>query len=350
MNKLIESLIPIPVAALGAWLGYLTGFALGDLIGAICAVTALSKLGVRMRMPYPFVATVQLLLGISVGSIVTGAMMRELTDFSILLGLLICMTTQIFVGYNWLRRMEKWGHIESLLGSIPGAMAAVMTVSGEQGPASGRIAFVHIVRLLALLAVVTLIAGGHSDSIAPTLGTLDNWLSVVPPAIAAVLAGYLLERFDVPAPYMLTGLLCTAAVNVGFPEADLHVPDPFAVVALILLGGLIGIRLKDITFKDVVRYIRAGLVVTALTFCTTLLVAFVMSKLTGKPFLTLFMSWVPGGVEVMTAAALLLKLDPAFVMLNHVVRMSIIHISPVFLPKRLFQEQPAPLPQPQTEP
>jgi membrane AbrB-like protein len=350
MSKLIESLIPIPVAAFGAWLGYKTGFPLGDLIGAICAVTAVSKMGAPMRMPYPFVVTVQLLLGISVGSIVTASMLHELTDFSILLGLLICMTTQIFVGYNWLRRMEKWGHIESLLGSIPGAMAAVMTVSSEQGPASGRIAFVHIVRLLALLAVVTVIAGGHSSNVAPTLGILDNYLTVIPPAIAAVVAGYLLELIDIPAPYMLTALLCTAAVNVGFPDTNLHAPDPLAVVALILLGGLIGIRLKDITFKDIVLHIRAGLVVTALTFCTTLLVALLMSTLTGKPFLTLFMSWVPGGVEVMTAAALLLKLDPAFIMLNHVVRMSIIHLSPVFLPKRLFQEQRANPAQLQTGP
>jgi membrane AbrB-like protein len=342
MKTVFESLIPIPVAALGAWIGYMTGLPLGELIGAICLVTALSKMGVRMRMPYPFVATVQLLLGVSVGSIVTASMMHELTDFSILFGLLICMTTQIFVGYNWLRRMERWGHIESLLGSIPGAMAAVMTVSGEEGPASGRIAFVHIVRLLALLLVVTIIAGGHAESAAPVLGSFDNYLGVIPPAIVAVVAGYLLERFHVPAPYMLTGLICSAAVNVGFPQVHLHVPDPLAIVALILLGGLIGIRLKDITLKDFVRYIRAGLVVTALTFCTTLLVAFVFSKLTGKPFLSLFMSWVPGGVEVMTAAALLLKLDPAFVMLNHVVRMSIIHISPAFLPKRLLQENPQP--------
>jgi hypothetical protein len=29
-------------------------------------------------------------------------------------------------------------------------------------------------------------------------------------------------------------------------------------------------------------------------------------------------------------------------MLNHVVRMSIIHISPAFLPKRLLQENPQP--------
>lgn len=342
MKTVFESLIPIPVAALGAWLGYMTGLPLGELIGAICLVTALSKMGVRMRMPYPFVATVQLLLGVSVGSIVTASMMRELTDFSILVGLLICMTTQVFVGYNWLRRMERWGHIESLLGSIPGAMAAVMTVSGEEGPASGRIAFVHIIRLLALLLVVTIIAGGHAESAAPVLGSFDNYLGVIPPALAAVIAGYLLERFDVPAPYMLTGLICSAVVNVGFPQVHLHVPDPLAIVALILLGGLIGIRLKDITLKDFVRYIRAGLVVTALTFCTTLLVAFVFSTLTGKPFLSLFMSWVPGGVEVMTAAALLLKLDPAFVMLNHVVRMSIIHVSPAFLPKRLLQENPQP--------
>jgi membrane AbrB-like protein len=337
MNTLRESLIPIPVAALGAWLGYLSGLPLGELIGAICLVTALSKLGVRMRMPYPFVATVQLLLGISVGAIVSASMIAQLSDLSIVVGLLICMTTQVLVGYNWLRRMERWGHIESLLGSIPGAMAAVMTVSGEEGPASGRIAFVHIVRLLALLLVVTLIAGGHADSAPPTLGTWLDYLGVIPPAIAAALSGYLLERFAVPAPYMLTGLIFTAAINVGLPQFQLHVPEPLAIVALILLGGLIGIRLKDITLRDVLRYIRAGLVVTALTFCTTLLVAFTFSQMTGKPFLALFMSWVPGGVEVMTAAALLLKLDPAFVMLNHVVRMSIIHFAPVFLPKRLLQ-------------
>ncbi len=36
MKTLLESLIPIPVAALGAWLGYLTGLPLGELIGAIC--------------------------------------------------------------------------------------------------------------------------------------------------------------------------------------------------------------------------------------------------------------------------------------------------------------------------
>lgn len=341
MNPLLQCLIPIPIAALGAWAGYLSGLPLGTLIGAVCTVTLAGKLGLQMRMPLPFVATVQLLLGLSVGSTVTASMLGELSDISILAGLLVCMGLQILVGYNWLRRYERWSHLESLLGAMPGAMAAVMTVSGEQGPSSGRIAFVHIVRLLALLLVVTLIAGGQGNGTIASNGSLDDYLRLVPPALMAVIAGYLLERLEVPAPYMLTGLMCAAAVNIGYPGASLQVPAPVATAALILLGGLIGIRLRDITLRDVLRHVRAGLVVTSLTLCCTVLVALAASRLTDRPFLALFMSWVPGGVEVMTAAALLLKLDPAFVMLNHVVRMTLIHLAPAVLPRRLLREQPS---------
>ncbi|MDH1629364.1 AbrB family transcriptional regulator [Pseudomonas mosselii] len=258
MKILSESLVPVLAAAIGAWLGAMTALPLGELIGAICAVTALGKLGVSMRMPFAFVATVQLLLGISVGSTVTASMVRELSDLSILLGLLVCMSVQVLVGYNWLRRKERWGHVESLLSAIPGAMAAVMTVSGEEGPASARIAFVHIVRLLALLLVVTLIAGGHAETTVLTLGSVGDYLLIVPVALVAVVAGYLLERLSVPAPYMLTGLVCAAALNIGLPHAELRVPAPLAMVALVLLGGLISIRLRDITLPDVLRYTRAG--------------------------------------------------------------------------------------------
>lgn len=62
------------------------------------------------------------------------------------------------------------------------------------------------------------------------------------------------------------------------------------------------------------RHVCAGLVVP-LTLCCTVLVAL--------------------------AAALLLKLDPAFVMLNHVLRMTLIHLAPAVLPRRLLREQPS---------
>jgi len=337
----MEVFVPIPVAAIGALTGYALGLPLGELIGAIAAVTIASKLGVSMRMPYQFVVAVQLMLGIGVGATVTPKMLESLGSISTLSGIFICMCVQIVIGYNWLRRVEQWGHVESLLGSVPGAMAAVMTVTGHSGNASGRIAFVHIVRLVSILIIVTIIAGGAHHGAELTVGVLNNYLYLLFPALVALGAGYLLERIDVPAPYMLTGLLSAAVSNVAFFNSGLHVPDPIAIIALILFGGLVGIKLKDITLGEVVTYIRAGLVVTTLTFSATSIVALIYSYFTAKSFLVLFMSWVPGGVEVMTAAALLLKLDPAFVMLNHVARMSIIHISPAILPKRIFSDQQA---------
>ncbi|UTS82853.1 hypothetical protein OL67_003963 (plasmid) [Phaeobacter piscinae] len=52
------------------------------------------------------------------------------------------------------------------------------------------------------------------------------------------------------------------------------------------------------------------------------------------------MSWVPGGVEVMVATALALGLEPAFVMLNHVLRMSVLHIAPMFMSRDFFRPDP----------
>ncbi|MDF9619487.1 hypothetical protein P5705_17715 [Pseudomonas entomophila] len=69
MNPLLQCLMSLPIAALGAWGGHLSGLPLGALIGVVCTVTLAGKLGLKMRMPLPFVATVQLLLGLSAGCV-----------------------------------------------------------------------------------------------------------------------------------------------------------------------------------------------------------------------------------------------------------------------------------------
>lgn len=332
------TILPVLVAAGGAVLGHITGLLLGELLGAVIAVVVTCKLGFPLTMSHYFVVAVQLLLGMSVGSIITLELARSLTDVTVLCGLLICMTLQLVIGYSWLLRVEKWSSTESLLGAVPGALAAVMTLTGENSAASGRIVFTHMVRMIAILAMVSLIAGAPVSEPVSVWAPVSGYLWVVALALAALAVGWVLERFDMPAPYMLTGLIVTASANMRFPEAGINVPQPVVVLALLLLGGLIGIRLKDITSSDVLRYLRTGLIVTALTFSVTVYMAWLFSLIIGKPFLVLFMSWVPGGVEVMTATALLLGLEPAFVMLNHVVRMSIIHISPMFLRNSMFRD------------
>lgn len=52
------------------------------------------------------------------------------------------------------------------------------------------------------------------------------------------------------------------------------------------------------------------------------------------------LSWVPGSVEAMTAVALLLGLEPAFVMVNHAIRLLLLYTMPALFKKQLEQLRP----------
>jgi len=339
--------LTILLAGAGAALGHVSGLPLGQLLGAAGLVLLACRFGLTLATPPAAIVLIQLILGASVGALLNAEMLEGMADLTVLAGLLICMSAQLAAGYTWLYRVEKWSRAESLLGAVPGAMAAVMTLTGEGGKTSAKMVFAHMVRIIALLVVVFVIAGPQEppqeiaalpDSAGD--GLLSGYLTFLGIAVVAYGAGRLLERFAMPAPYMVTGLILAAATNLLRAGEPVSVPEPLVLIAMALLGGLIGIRLKDITRSDIASYLRAGLIVTSITFGITVAMAALFSLLTGRPFLVLFMSWVPGGVEVMVATALALGLEPAFVMLNHVLRMSVLHIAPMFMNRDMFKAQP----------
>ncbi|MFV1495472.1 AbrB family transcriptional regulator [Phaeobacter sp. JH20_02] len=349
--------ITLLLACAGSALGYLSGLPLGQLLGAAGLVLLACRFGLALATPPAAIVVIQLILGASVGALLNAEMLEGMADLTVLAGLLICMSAQLAAGFTWLYRVEKWTRAESLLGAVPGAMAAVMTLTGEEGKTSAKMVFAHMVRMIALLVAVFLIAGPQEgsqeiaalpDEAATGAGTLAGYAIFLLLAAAAYAAGRVLERFAMPAPYMVTGLILAAGTNLWRGSDSIVVPEPLVLFAMALLGGLIGIRLKDITRSDIASYLRAGLIVTSITFGITVAMASLFSLLTGQPFLVLFMSWVPGGVEVMVATALALGLEPAFVMLNHVLRMSVLHIAPMFMNREMFRSAPDPI-QPMTD-
>ncbi|MGT0149020.1 AbrB family transcriptional regulator [Vibrio metschnikovii] len=61
----------------------------------------------------------------------------------------------------------------------------------------------------------------------------------------------------------------------------------------------------------------------------------IAAHLLGMSWLVLLLSWVPGSVEAMTAVALLLGLEPAFVMVNHAIRLLLLYTMPALFKKQL---------------
>ncbi|CAH7293893.1 putative ammonia monooxygenase [Vibrio chagasii] len=142
----------------------------------------------------------------------------------------------------------------------------------------------------------------------------------------AYFSGLLLDKIGTPAPYMVTGMLATMFVNSELPSYNFLVPTELVFIATSALGALIGIRLKDITVVDIFSYARAGIIATTLSLTVTVVFAYIFSKLIDKEFIV---PWVPGSVESMTVAAIYLGLEPALIMLSHIIRMIMLHSIPL---------------------
>lgn len=134
---------------------------------------------------------------------------------------------------------------------------------------------------------------------------------------------------------MLAALLVTASFNSFSTGIALQLPTWMVVFATALLGILIGARLADTTLREAMAYSRAGVMVTLIGLLVAVAVSGLFALLLDKSWVVLLLAWVPGSVEAMTAVALLLGMEPAFVMINHALRLLLLYSLPAVLKKPL---------------
>ncbi|MGR5092907.1 AbrB family transcriptional regulator [Vibrio maritimus] len=318
----------------GALLGSLLPIPLGELFAAAFAtIVYLRSTRQNVRLPDAVITVIQIILGVSIGITVHFSDLVGSFSLPLFTGLVLCMLSQTTVNFFWLYKRENWTPFESLLGAIPGAMAAILVISEEQEKPSPKIIFSHSIRLLLLVVLAGVIASTGEDGGSQLSQTLSvsQTMHLLILAVISYALGKLVGKVGVPAPYLLTSLIVAAIYNVQFASLALAVPEVLIMFATAILGVLIGSRLAPTTLREALSYSKAGLIVTVLGVTVTLLYAFGFSYLTGADWEVLLLAWVPGSVEAMTAVALLLGLEPAFVAINHVMRLMMLYMMPVAL-------------------
>jgi len=301
---------------------------LGAMFGAIVLLLCVGKMGTQLSLPPHTLTIVQLVLGIGVGVMVPNDLTAVSLPAMMFVGLVTCMLGQVAVSYLWLHKKEQWSKTDSLLGSVPGAMAAVLVLNETQKKPSSKVIFTHTVRLVSLVILSGVIASDNQvEGFRFFSGNESYWLIVV--AAVAWGCGGLLEKIGTPAPYMVTGMLTAMGMGSAIPSANMVIPPVLVFIATSALGALIGIRLKDVSGQEFITNIRSGIIATALSLGVTLVFAFGFSQILDQSFIVILMSWVPGSIEAMTVVAIYLGLEPALIMLNHITRMVILHSLPL---------------------
>lgn len=337
-------------ATFGALLGEFSAIAMGGLFGSIVITLVVSQclklrgqasqtpsfLPSKMELPKGSITLIQLILGLSVGSIASFQTIADNVSVPVVTGLILCLCCQISLGFIWLNRAEKWSVSDSIMGAIPGALSALLSMSGRYQSPSAKVVFAHSVRLVLLV----LLAAFISTQYAADLTTFDNnlnifraidffWLCIV--ATLSIGCGWALDKIALPAPYLTGSLITTITFHSLFNHIAIVVPSILIDVSTTILGAVIGLKLSAVKMSEAWRYARAGILVTTISLSVTIAASYITSIALDMNWAVLLIAWVPGNVEAMTTIALAFSLQPSFVMINHVIRLFILNLTPIVL-------------------
>ncbi|MEB0225035.1 AbrB family transcriptional regulator [Pseudomonas sp. 10S4] len=316
----------------GTALQYL-GVPHGLLLGSILA-TSLIASNLRFAPTLPLgLGFIQIVLGIATGLMFKAWDSHTAAAMLPSLGILfLCLTAQIAMASFWLFKVSGWNLKDSLLAVYPGALAAVFDLL-ESERASGKVIVVHLVRLLSITVLVSFLIPAQTgmalaESSPLVFSTVLTVLSLITLSIGI---GRLLLRIGVPAPFMLTAIVATAAsIKMGYLH-NFQMPEWSVDAATVIIGVLIGSKFKDISFAELIRHGRAGVMAVALMLLIAAAFAGVAGRVLGSDPLSLWMAYMPGAIETIAIVAFGGGLNVVFILTHHLVRMVVLHFAPAVI-------------------
>ena len=136
-------------AAVGGLALGLLGMPAGYLSGSILAVAAASLAGRPMLMPLVPMRILLVLIGISLGAVVTPATLNGMATYPLSIAVLIVAMVCISVsGASYLRVVHGWDKITAYLAAAPGGLSQVMGLAAELDADMRAIAIVQTVRVV----------------------------------------------------------------------------------------------------------------------------------------------------------------------------------------------------------
>jgi membrane AbrB-like protein len=317
----------------GVTLGQL-GLPAGYLSGAILVAAAAALAGRPLLMPQLVTRAIFVVIGTSLGAVVTPQTLHGMTSYPVSIAILIvAMLCVSLGGAAYLYWVHRWRLLSAYLASSPGGLSQVLVVAAELGADLRAIAIVQTMRVV--IIAVGLPAGlslfgfaGHAmrPGNGPMSLVLADELAIL---VAAATVGALIAfRFRFPGGLLFGAMAASAALH-GSGLVHAVVPPWVTNLAMVTLGGAIGARFADTPPRLLLYYLAAafGSFAVAVTIATAFAAALI--HMLSLPVPELMIAYAPGSADAMMLLALALRLDPVFVGAHHVMR--IIFVS-VFMP------------------
>lgn len=302
----------------------------GLISGAMIAVGVAAIAGRPLFMPPILTQTVLVLLGISLGSLVSRQLLQHMGAYPLTIGLLALATfCSTFGSSIYLQRIHGWDQTSALLAGSPGALSQITMPALEKGADVSAIAVVQTMRVIILTAALPLLLAltGIAPSSPPTAAVaIASPLELTVLIAASVAVALLLRLMKFPASWMFGAMIGSSVLHgSGLIEGGL--PPWMRAVALVGIGALIGSRFARMKAKTLLSHVNAALGSFAIAIIISAMFVAVIALTTQVRFADIVVAFAPGAMDAMLALALTLHIDPIFVGAHHLSRFVFVTIT-----------------------
>jgi membrane AbrB-like protein len=322
----------------GAALG-LVGVPAGWLSGSILAVAGASLAGRPMLIPTLMMRAIFVLIGISLGAVVTPETLHGMATYPLSIAvLLVAMAVISIAGAGYLQLVHGWGKVDAYLAAAPGGMSQVLALGAELGADLRAIAIVQSIRVVVI--AVGLPAGlsllglvGHAApraAVTLNLATFDELAILV---VASTIAALIAYRVRFPGG-LLFGAMLTSAVLHGSGLIHAVMPWWVANTAMVAMGAVTGSRFANMPLRLLMNFVVAAFGSFAVAVAIAAVFAVLLISLLSLRVAEVMIAFAPGSVDAMMLLALALNLDPVYVGAHHLTRIFFVSLTMPLMARR----------------
>ena len=327
----------LAVAIAGGMTFGLLGMPAGWLSGSILAVAAASLAGRHMLMPILLMRTIFVLIGISLGAVVTPQTLHGMAAYPLSIAVLVAgMGAIALTGSYYLQTVHGWDKVSAYLASAPGGMSQVVAIATEVGADVRGIAIVQTMRVVIIavglpagLALLGLVNTGVRRNVGgPFVFAELGELSLL--VVASTAVALFAHRVRFPGG-LLFGAMLTSAFLHGSGFVHAVMPWWAVIAAQISLGAVTGSRFAGTPLKLLARFVAAAFGSFAVAVAVAALFAAGLVTMVSVPLAEVMIAFAPGSVDAMMLLALALSLDPVYVGAHHLTRILLVSVAmPLF--------------------
>ena len=329
---LIVILISTPSAILADYFRIPLAWMLGPMLAI--SIAALS--GIKVKMPKLALSAILIILGLHIGNYIDQNLLSQMKDWIwTSMVMFFYILASIFIVSKYLQKFSGYKEKTSIFSAAPGALGPLLILAEYEKSDLSQVATAHLIRLIIIITLFPFFVVNFSPTEAMEITKFNymdqNHLNLLILLIGSIILIYIFDKIKVPAP-LLAGALVASGILQITEIASYKLPDQSINFCLLILGASVGCRFADKSLHEVIKNTAHSFVATALLIVLGIIAAIAAGYFVENNFLTLLLSYCPGGIYEVAVIAIAFDLDPNFVAFHHIIRLLIIlFIIPVIL-------------------